>query len=305
MKLINNIKSSIYNPGYYSEILNKPVSYSFKYFLSLAGLIALITTIIISFSALPKMNKFINEIGPNVLKYYPDNLEVTVRDGKVSTNVPEPYFIKIPAEFKNNGQGLGNKSTRTAPDITEMDNLLVIDTASPLTIDLFKSYKTLALLSRDSMAYYDNNAVKIQSLDKTFNGIITKAKVSEAINKVMPYLKILPFVLVPIIFIFSFIGFVLGNLFYLIFGAFVIWVAAKIRNRKLGYGTAYQIGFHAITLGVILESTVFWFYPNLEFPFFFTILMLAIVWINLKFSSVIDNLPPAPTEKPAASGKIQ
>lgn len=304
MKFIENIKSSIYNPAYYNEILNKPFSYSFRYFLSLAALIAIVSTIVFSFSTLPKMSKFINEIGSNVLKYYPDNLEVTVKNGKVSTNVPEPYFIKMPTEFKSEFQNPNDQKTKTSPDLSKIENMAVIDTASPLTIDLFRSYKTFVLVSRDSVAYYDNSAVKIQPLSQGFDGIINKEKVSSSLNKVMPYLKILPLVLVPVILIFSFIGFILGNLFYLIFGAFVIWVAAKIRNRNLGYGKAYQIGFHAITLGVILEATVFWFYPNLEFPFLFTILMFAIVWINLKFSSITDNPPPAPAGKPAAGGKI-
>jgi len=304
MQFLEKIKSSIYNPSYYNEILNKPFSYSLRYFLSLAGLIALIATITFSFSALPKMNKFINEIGPSVLKYYPDNLEVMVKNGKVSTNVQEPYFVKMPAEFKNAGQGIENKSTNTSSDLSKLDNLAVIDTKSPLTMDLFRNYNTLFLLSYDSIAYYDNNAIKIQSLDKTFNGVVTKAKVSAALNEVKPFLKIIPLALLPIVLIFSFIGFIFGNLIYLIFGAFIIWLALKAMKRNLGYGKAYQIGLHAITLGVILEATIFYFYPSLEFPFFSTLLMLAIIWMNIKNFPIIDKVPPVPTETPTSVGKI-
>ncbi len=288
MKLLENIKSSIYSPSYYKEILNKPFSYSFRYFLSLMGLVALVATIVFSVSVLPEINKFINEISPKVMDYYPDNLEVTVKSGKVSTNVAEPYFIKLPAEFKNSDQGAGIE-----PPIEKMDNLLVIDTASPITLDLFRNYKTFVLLSRDSVAYDDNGAMKIQPLDQEINGVVTKAKVSAALDKVMPYLKILPAILAPIMFIFVFFGFIVGNLIYLVFGAFVIWLAVKAMKREFTYGKSYQIGLHAITLGVILEATIFTIYPNFEFPLLFTILMLAIVIVNLK-SSADAEAPQSP-----------
>lgn len=293
MEFLNNIKSSIYNPDYYKEILNKPFSYSLRYFLSLVAIIALISTITFSFLTLPMINKFINETAPKALNYYPDNLEITVKSGKVSSNVVEPYFIKLPSEIKSEVQGSKDYSTKTSPDLTKIDNLLVIDTASPLTVNLFQNYKTLVLLSGDSVAYYDNNAIKIQSLDQSINGVVNKAKFSEVLDKIMPYLKVSPFLLLPIVFIFSFIGFIIGNLIYLIFGAFVIWLMFKIIKKNLEYGKAYQIGLHAITLGVILEFSVFWFFPQLEFPFLFTFFMLVVVWMNFKsFLSAEDNVPP-------------
>lgn len=299
MQFLNNIKSSIYNPEYYKEILNKPFSYSFRYFLSLAGIIAIVSTIVFSFNTVPEINKVIGEISPNVLKYYPDNLEITVKNGIVSTNVPEPYYIKMPAEFKSEFQDSNNVSTRTSPDLSKIENMFVIDTLSPLTVDLFKSYKTFVLISRDSIAYYDNEAVKIQSLGQDANGVVTKAKVAAALTGIMPFIKIIPFALVPIVFIFSLIGFILGNMIYLIFGAFVIWIFAKATKRNFTYEKSYQFGLHAITLGVILEATIFQLYPVLEFPFLFTLLMLAIVWANFKTSPVIDNIPPIPEQKNA------
>lgn len=283
MKFIENIKFSIYNPEHYKEILNKPFSFSLRYFLSLAVLIAVISTIVFSFSILPKFNKFVAEVSPKILNYYPENLEVTVKSGKVSTNVPEPYFIKLPSDFKNSDQGDGIE-----PPIEKMDNLLVIDTRSPLTAELFRSYKTAALLGYDSFAYDDNGAIKIQPLDQSINGVVTKEKVSAVLNKVMPFVKVLPLVLVPIVFVGVWLGIVLGNLIYLIFGAFMIWIFARIIKKDFSYGKSYQIGLHAITIGVILEATIFWFYPNLEFSFLFTIIMLAVIWVNFSSSSNVS-----------------
>lgn len=294
MQFLNNIKSSVYNPEYYKEILNKPFSYSFRYFLSLAGIIAIVSTIVFSFSTLPKINKVISEADANVLKLYPDELVITAKSGVISTNVPEPYFIKLPAEFRNEFQNSKN-DLKTSPDFSKIENIFVIDTVSPFTIDLFKSYKTFILISRESVAFYDNEAVKIQSLGQEASGVLTKAKISGALAAIMPFIKIMPVVLIPIALFFSFIGFIFGNMIYLIFGAFVIWIFAQVIKRNWSYGKSYQIGLHAITLGVILDAAISQFYPIMEFPFLFTFLMLVILWSNLNFSSCADNnVPPAP-----------
>ncbi len=232
-----------------------------------------------------------------MLRYYPDNLEITVKNGKVSTNVPEPYFIKMPVELRSEFQDSRDQALRTGSDLSRIENLFVIDTLSPLTIDLFKSYKTFVLISRDSVAYYDNSAVKIQPLDQSINGVVTKAKVSSVLTEIMPYIKIIPLALIPFVLFFSFIGFIIGNMIYLIFGAFVIWLMFRIIKKNLEYGKAYQIGLHAITFAVMLEATIFRFFPILDFPFLFTFFMLIVVWMNFKTFSGTENIPPAPEVK--------
>lgn len=299
MKFIDNIKSGVYNPAYYSEVVNKPFSYSFKYFLSLMGLLALIATVLFSFTALPDVIDFVNGFESKALGYYPGELEIVIKDGKVATNVQEPFFIKMPVELKDANKDLENKSAEAVPKPEEMENLLVIDTKSPLTVDLFKSYKTAALLGVDSFIYYkDNSVVNIQSLSQASDVVINKAKVSSLLGEFMPYIKALPIILVPIVFIGVLVGSTLGYLIYLIFGAFAIWLLAMIKNKKLKYAKAYQIGLHAITFGVILESTIFWFYPVLEFRFLFTILMLAVVWMNLKSFFAASDVSSTPIFSP-------
>lgn len=304
MQFLKNIKSSIYDPIYYKEMLNKPFSYSLRYFLSLMALASLAAALFFSISAVPGINKVISEIEPKVLTYYPDELEITVKNGVVSTNVPEPFFIKMPAELKGDVKEMKSGSAGSGPNFSKIDNLVAIDTASPLTIDLFNSYKTFVLIGHNSVAYYDNSAVKIQPMDQSADGVVTKAKVSSAWNEIMPYIKLVPYILVPIVFFGSFLGSIIGYLIYLIFGAAVIWLAAKAAKRELAYGKSYQAGLHAITLGVILDFTLFWFFPGLQVPFFFTFLMVVTVWVNLNFASNADSVPPAPTETPISSGKI-
>ena len=96
MEFFKNIKNSIYNPEYYSNLLNKPFSYSLKYFLLFSFIIALLLTVDSSFSALPKIKSFLDVAGKKTIQYYPDELQITIKNGKTSTNVNEPYFIKTP-----------------------------------------------------------------------------------------------------------------------------------------------------------------------------------------------------------------
>ena len=95
MKIFKNIKNSIYSPKFYKELLEKPFSFSFKYFAIFALTISLFVTIIFSVIYIPGIKFFIDEFGYNVIDYYPEELQVTIKNGQVFTNVQEPYFIQV------------------------------------------------------------------------------------------------------------------------------------------------------------------------------------------------------------------
>lgn len=305
MQLFNKIKSNIYDPVYYSEVLKEPFSSSLRYLLSLLLLLSLIGTIIFSAATLPELNTVMREIGPNVLKYYPDELEIAVKNGKVSTNVEEPYYIRIPDELKNEFKKSENRQDQNAPDLAKMDNLIVIDTKSNITFDVFKNYKTFAVLAADSIIIYDNGAMKVQPLDQQVNGVLDKAKVAGVLSELSPYINIIPYALVPIVFFGSYLGSTLGYLLYMLFGAFVIWIAAQAVKKPMDYAACFKVGLHAITFGAILEFTLFWFYPQFQIPFFFTFLMVVVVWINLNFASDAGNVLPANENPPKPNGEIK
>ncbi len=287
MKFAQEIRNNIYNPGYYQELLTKPFSYSLKYFFTLAILVALVSGIVFLFSVGPGAQSFLNTAGGKILDYYPAELQIVITKGHVSTNVSEPYFMKLPQELKDNMAAQSN-----APQDTE--NLLVIDTKSAFTVDQFKSYRTLVLLTGDTLIHYDKNGIiTVQPLDQISNFTLNKDKISSFLAKVRPYFGFVYPVIAVGAFIFAFFA-VTFNLFYLVFAALFIWGIARMKRLPIGYKKSHQLGLHLITFALLFDTLLFLALPSFHVPFLFTALMVLGAWFNLKDGG----LPQTPSAPP-------
>lgn len=272
MEFLKNIKNSIYNPNFYNELLSKPFSYSLKYYFKLLTIISLVAAVFLSAFFIPAIKQVFQTSLNKIVESYPQGLEITVKDGKVSTNVPEPFFVKMPAQWKNTGD-----------KVLENENLIVIDTKNSISVERFTSYKTMMLLTADSFIYMNEGKIVLQPISDVKNFKLDKNQVVSFIDKVKPFEKFI-YPAVPFI-IFIMQGFMLLSKFiYLILGALLIWLVAKYNQINIGYKKSYQLGLHLITLGIILEPILFIFKLNV-FPFFFTLLLFLLTLINIKNSS--------------------
>ena len=302
MNIFIKIKNSIYNPKYYSEVSEKPFSYSFKYYLFFALLFALAFTIVATIRFIPMVN-LLYEQAPKISNYFPQELTINIKDGKVSTNVPEPYFIEMPQDLKNNTRlnsaDIKVNGSNIQTDTASMDNLVVIDTKDKFDIDTFNSYKTFMLVTSDSIVYMNkNNQISINSLSGVKDFTLNREVVSELINKVKPFLVLIyPFIFVGG-YVFGFIA-VLAEMIYLLFGALLIWLVANIKGIKMGYKKSYQLGMHLITSVIIITSIVNIIPSKTIIPFLFTILLILSAVLNLK-----KNIPQlADASSPDTLGK--
>src|SRR4051812_27361920 len=98
MELLKKIKRSVYDPGYYADLLVEPFWYSIKYYFSFITILALLLTLLLSLCFIPRVALFVNVAGTKIVQHYPAELKITIDKGKVSTNVQEPYVIDMPAE---------------------------------------------------------------------------------------------------------------------------------------------------------------------------------------------------------------
>ena len=250
---------------------------------------AVALAVVFSFKIIPAAQPFLQSIGPQILNYYPDELVITIKNGQASTNVKEPYFLKMP-------EGLAPKDLQYKYSFqdtelrTDLENLLVIDTAAPFTLEGFHGYKTAVLLMKDNAAYYsDNGEIRIQSLKGIPDATINKPTVAKLVGKIAPFLVFIG----PLIAIGTFLIAMIAlsfKLVYLLFGALLIWGLMKIKKINGGYKKAYQISIHAMTLSILLNVIIFLFVPDFRVPFFFTIVMLMGAFVNLRPSQ------PVPTE---------
>ena len=286
MNFLQSVQSSVYNPEFYSELVEKPFSYSLYYFFSLVLILAFIGTGILGTSLIPSLHSITENIDQKILATYPQNLIITIKDGIVSTNVQEPYSIVVPQELT---------SSKNFPQ--DIQNLIVIDTHAPFTLEAIKKHKTVALLTKDALIYRDENgAFKIKPVKEIPDTVISKATIQRYIEKARPFIKFIAPISVLMIFL-GLIIFFSANLLYLVFGAGLIWIISKFKRAMLSYKKAYQIGLHAITL-IMAAQALFFVFPVLTEHgtlWIYVLIFILVVFINfpkpkkVESSSVIQS----------------
>jgi len=288
MNIFRTFQSSLYDPAFYKTMRERSTTSALGYFALLMLVVSIISSAmpvvdIATFIFRPSEEKDV--LRNEVLSLYPDELVVRFENGVVSTNVAEPYAIPLPRALR---EEIGAKKKYSG-------NLLVIDTTKQISAGDFDALDTIAILGRDSIGFYDpeEKKVEIQSLERTSGETFTMdtTKFVSYVGIAERFAKwfgvVLLFLIPFLIFFAKFVGF----LVYLLFGAFVIWIVAKVRGTLWDYGTAYKAGLHLVTLpmlyGIVSSAP---FVPALHIPLLFTAI-LAI--------AAATNLAPAPQEPTA------
>ena len=268
MGLFSMVKESVYSPIFYRGLREKKLSFSLKYFFSLIIAFSLALTVLFSFEIIPVVVNFVRGIGPTVISYYPDELSLTISNGKVSTNVAEPYLIKMPEELKGENN---------------FANLLVIDTKNGFTPERFNGYDTLALLNQNSIAYTTKNGeIRFEPLSNLPNIVIDKGLVRSLVTRLEHMAKWATPLLVFAIILFMFLAFVFLfslKLVWLFLGALFVMLLAWLKKTRVNYSQAYRIGIHAMTISLFFTVLTFLGVPRVTF--LFTLVFLVFVWLNL------------------------
>jgi hypothetical protein len=271
MKFIKKVIGSVYGPEHYQELIEQPFSYSVKYFVRFSAILGLLFIIGFSIFYFPKMKAVLNDGVRIVADSYPQELIVTIKGGNISTNVEDPYYIKLPASIDKNNNQAG-----------KYENLITIDTKSEASVDNLLKHKTAILITKSYIVNRKSNGqIVIQSLEKVADIVIDKASVASFLEKLSPYLKLMYLFFVVVFFVF-FVVFILFRLCYLFLAALFIWLIANIKNVKISYGKSYQLGLHLMTLPLIVV------YPFgfIKFPLAFSLLLMVLAFVNIKKKEV-------------------
>jgi hypothetical protein len=276
MNIFKEIEKSIYSPDYYKKVTEEKFTASLSYFVSLVLVVSLAISAIISFRLLPFAKTALNNFGPELVKRFPENLVVTIKNGQASTNSEEPVLIPF------------NLGTST-PELPE--NLLVIDTKNPFNDARFREARTLIYLTKDTIfvANKDGGIEQSQSLS-TPDLVIDRAFILRWLGELGPLLSWIPFIIVLSIFLVS-LWFSSLILLELILAALIIMFASRLRSTPLDYKKAYQVGLHAVTPQLLL-SILTAVSPALFFPFVTPVIGLSltvlIFWVNFPPSRSIE-----------------
>lgn len=278
---------NIYNPAYYREILNRPKSYSWKYFFFFS---VLLSVFMIVPSVYP-LSKFFDSTFPvavgQLKSAYPDDLKITLSSGVVEMNAESPQMIPMPSEWRS----------RKA----DIQNIAVIDTRQEPTLEMFREYNTALLVGKTSIAYMENNrdgSISIQSLSDVPDGSLDQSTFDFWSGEVVRYRNVIIFGLLLFAFLIAFLVNFLGHLVYLVFGALIVMLTLRVRGKNVSYMDAYRIGMHAITPASIYGLLTYIFLP-LRITFVFSILLAITVYANFsQEQNETVSVEPLPDDKP-------
>ncbi len=270
MNFFETIKSSIYSPSFYRSVADGSEVRPFRYYFKLSLLLAVVFSVILSFKAVPEIKKFLDETRASIEQNYPKDLEVKIEKGIATTNAKEPFFVKFP-----------ETTVKVNTDMPDVENILVIDTKNSFSLEQFQNYKTVALLTKDSVVSIDrNDKVTITLLKSIPDFTLNYENLTKWLMKTDQVKKIATYSLPVLIFLGVFLAYVF-KLVYLFFGALLVYVVAKIKNINLSYKKSYHIALYAVTLPTLLS--VLAFFTGLKmFTFLPSIILVIAVWVNLK-----------------------
>src|SRR3989338_10218443 len=89
------LKRTFTSPAYYADILKAPFSFSLKFFLLYFFFFALVGTGILTLKLVEQVKQTLAVLPSKLEALYPDELEIRIQNGTVSTNVAEPFFVPL------------------------------------------------------------------------------------------------------------------------------------------------------------------------------------------------------------------
>lgn len=293
-----SLRRTFTSPAYYADILKAPFSFSLKYFYMFFFIYSLIFTSYITLKYFLPLDDIISFLPEKLAQVYPEELEIKIKKGGVSTNVTEPYRISlesIESILEESEEKILGKSTTT------IEYLLVIDTKGK--IDNFAKYQTYALLTKNHLSFInDEGNLETVSLEEIGDLTINQKLVQDIINLITPYLKfVLPLLVVGTFFLF-FVFYPTPMLLYLLFMSLILLIIAKVVAFPLSYKKSYQMGLHLITISTTFFSITKLVGLTLRIQFLRTMLLGVIGLVILKkIKDLQTPLPTTPEESTSPS----
>jgi len=212
----------------------------------------------------------------SLVQTYPQDLEISIKDGKVITNQPEPYYLR---DTFDSGK----------------DNLLVIDTETPFDGGQFAGYSTHVLLKQDYAVIADNEGERLVALSSVEDFTLTQAVLVGVAEQVYPYLGSVATVASVLLWFVLWIADA-ATLIYILFAALLVLLLTKVMKRGLSYKESYKTAVHAATLPIIVATLLDVF--GVGMPFLtYSLLLVVVAYINLRATTQeVSQVPAAKVE---------
>ena len=217
---------------------------------------------------------------------YPQNLDIEVKNGKVSYNQKDPFCLVID---KKSQSGVVFDNTITNPSINFADTYK----------NLCKAY---VLVGENYVMYPDkNNSYKIQTIDTSINLSLTQNSIKDFITKTSPTLRSFgqsAYTAAPFALLLFFYLFFLSNCLWY---AFITQITGKFFNNNLTFGSAYSTSLFVYTILIFINTVIIGYLLNtvLKANFNLNLPLFNTVVIALVSNKLLQKTqPPAVTSTP-------
>ena len=253
MKKLNtfwqSFQKSLLDFSYYKDVAKASFWFSFKYLFFLLACLSLVKSVQLGilYSSMKKNIPSYISIGQKeLLNLYPKKLELNISNGKLYTNVQEPYIIEFPKILGDMG----------------IKHMVVIDTKG--TADNYPKYNTMVLATKQALVFPDSQQGNKTSTQLYYYSDLKKSvymdysEYSKMVQSLNPLIARLPrlinIAVIVWLFLLPFIGgftWLASILFGLLFLTVGTWLIEKIVKTSYGYKTLFRMGMHGITWSIL------------------------------------------------------
>ncbi len=265
MDFWHTIKSSFFDPVFYNTIRTQPLRPGIK-ILSILGLVGVGLPMIFALGGLIAF-AFSDSLRV-VESLYPSELVITIADGEMSINQPQPYYVK--------------NSLTTKP---EPKYLVIFDGDDQISGDGQENSTMILVKKKFAMTGGSDSqgrVISFSNLEGTTT--IEKSTVVNLIEKIRPYFA--PVVLIGGIIalvagtVFAVFFWVLFHMIYILFPSVLIFLFSLMRGSHMTYTESYKIGLYA-SIPIAIFS---YLCSHLGFPlpaFAYSLILLLIAVVNI------------------------
>jgi len=246
-----SFQKSLLDFSYYKEIAKASYWFSFKYLLFLLVCLSLVRSVQLGilYSTVRKNIPSYIAIGKKeIASLYPKELEIRISNGKLYTNVQEPYVIEFPKIF-GDMQG---------------QHMVVIDTKG--VVDNYPKYHTVVLATRQAVVFPEKKQGNTTTTQLYYFSELKRSlymdyfEYSKIVKSFNPFIAKLPQYVDTVVFIvivlLPFVGGILwqsSTLFGLLFLTLIVFIVGKFIKSPYGYKTLYRMGMHGITWSILFS----------------------------------------------------
>jgi hypothetical protein len=251
------------SPTYYAEILRTKFSFSLKYLLVFQFAITLVVGL---FVLIPVSQFNLTGFLNNVKTIYPNDLEVSVNDGKLAINQPLPYRVPLPAMMDDQ---MG--PTRWSRSDGDIKYLLVFESDENIkgAADVY-AQDALAVVTESTIYTRESEreGMRVNPIPNEESFTVNRGMVDQAFNAITSSPFVQNKLYVPLLALFIMLivlpVMIVASLIMVAVYGFFVWLMARFLKNwmmagdLLSYTKAVQVSIHSLTLVNVVHFLLRW-----------------------------------------------